>query len=220
MARAEDVEMPTRDELVQRIMGNDLCLRDKALIATLYLTGARVQEIVQNYPFIEYRSRSYKDKNGMDWYYWISKSRDRDWRGLTLGQIEEVEIDGKRIVLFKDVPIEKRRDVKGILRRIIPVDYDREKEFVDIIDRYCQHLIQDKSTALFPTSRQNAWHIIKRFHPTWWCHLMRHWRLTDLAVKKNMTDIELKTFTGWKDTRPAAVYVHMQWEDLARKMIR
>lgn len=181
-----------RNEILETISAAEIPLRDKALISMVYLTGGRVCEIVPN--------------------------KKRGWRGLTLGQLELVTMPNeKNIFLIKNLPTEKR---KKLILRNIPIEYEREKPFIDVIDKYCGYLYQADATVLFPITRQRAWQIIKKVNPEWWLHLLRHWRFTDLAVNKDLKDSDLKLIAGWSDTRPAEVYVHMQWQDVARKLVK
>lgn len=49
-------------------------------------------------------------------------------------------------------------------------------------------------------------------------HYLRHCRLTHLVQHYGLNDIQLMRFAGWSNTKPAIVYVHLNWMDLARVM--
>jgi len=172
------------------VLGKKTQLRDKALLSVLYLTGARIREILPN--------------------------KERKWRGFTIEQIKLN--DAGTHVLFKNIPTLKRRKGKTIFRTV-PVPYEKERLFLQIIDAYIHNLDKDiHSTVMFPMTRQNAWRIMKKFSKEWYCHLLRHMRSTDLVTNYGLNGSELRQWHAWTDSRPSDIYVHLGWQDIARKM--
>lgn len=49
-------------------------------------------------------------------------------------------------------------------------------------------------------------------------HYLRHCRLTHLVQTYGFNELQLMRFAGWTNTKPAIVYVHLNWMDLAKVM--
>jgi site-specific recombinase XerD len=202
---------------------------ERALFSTLYLTGARVREIVP-----------YEEVEGVH----------IGWRGLTKDQVKFMpSLENPKIVLFGELPTEKQwkreycLDKKGnyikeyskqykkkvrkikkkdmqYVPRIITVHYEKEKEFCDAIKEYLLTLNKPGTTILFDFTREYAWQIVKKMSSRCgidiWPHYLRHSRTTDLVTLYGLRDMELKQFHGWHDTRPSKTYVHLDWQHLAK----
>jgi len=46
-------------------------------------------------------------------------------------------------------------------------------------------------------------------------HYLRHCRLTHLVTERNYGAVELMQFAGWTNTKPADIYVSLNWRNLA-----
>jgi integrase len=233
----QGIHIPTQKEIVDTLLApNDkVSLKDRAFVAVLYLTGARIREIIP-YNFAGFRQRKRKVKlpDGSFKMEKISYWFERHWKGLTNRQINgEIGTgqDGKEktICLFENIPTEKRRgelywdktnqrwiEKSRTVWRTIPVNPDDDDDLLTIMQNYTD-TIENQDAPLFSFDRSKGRKIITRFNPEWFPHLMRHARLTHLAIKKDWKDIELKQYTAWKDTRPSETYVHMQWKDLVKR---
>lgn len=173
--------------------------RDRTLFFFCYLTGARISEALASTP---------QDMT-------VVKSD-------SLGDYITVRLltrKNKRIP-FRDVPVPMKH---------------REKNMVDYIYSYMEIETQKKTDRIFNhLTRTNAWNRLtknsvriraihgkailddheQRVNP----HYLRHCRLTHLVQHYGFNDIQLMRFAGWSNTKPATVYVHLNWMDLARVM--
>lgn len=104
---------------------------------------------------------------------------------------------------------------KGVKKKKIPIP--KADPLLDIVISYMENL--SDNDALFPFNRIRAWKIIKRHMPDYWCHLMRHIRLTELVSVYDFNDHELQQIAGWSSTNPAKHYIHLKWKDLTKKLI-
>jgi integrase len=234
----QGLHIPTQREIIDAINNapeEKASLRDKAFVAILYITAARIREIIP-YEFAGFRTRKRKIQNPdgstktEKVKYWF----ERHWKGLTKRQIKPETATGKdgkelQIVLFENIPTEKRRghlfynerekrweEKQNVIWRTFPINVADDGELLDIIERYLD-MVPNQDAPLFKFYRSTGRKIIVKIDPEWFPHLMRHARLTHLAVKKDWQDMELKKYTAWKDTRPAETYVHMQWQDIVKK---
>tara|TARA_Y100000310_G_scaffold57354_1_gene52540 strand:+ start:5026 stop:5616 length:591 start_codon:yes stop_codon:yes gene_type:complete len=190
--QTKDMELITKNYLLEkiyRIKGNNI-LRDQALIAFLYLTGARISEIV-------------KPNQCVKQEFYPLKAKD----------IEIEDLNNRKYYLVNNVRILKRKSEKAP-KRIIPIPMDADKAFVDIFTRYFMEV--PFNAYLWDITPQRAWQIVEgatNLYP----HYMRHLRLSHLT-KKGMSGSDLKQITGWADEKPATHYVHLNWRDIAKKM--
>ena len=104
---------------------------------------------------------------------------------------------------------------KDVPKRIIPIVISKEIDFVKLFMDYWVTLIPGE--VIFKMTRQNAWKIINR-ELKLYNHFLIHERCTHLVTSQAFTDLDLKQFRGWTDTRPASIYTHLKWQDLAKKM--
>lgn len=195
--KAEDIKELTREALLNKIYSIQN-QRDRALAAFIYLTGCRISEILGKTKIIKTK------QNG-----------EIHQREAVIPPImkEDVEKLTEDIILIHNVPSLKWRE--KIPRRNIPLKISSDKEFIKVFIEYYNTLPND--SPLFSMTRQRAWQIINKELGVF-THFLIHQRCTDLVVRKGFTDLYLKRFRGWRDTRPAEVYTHLNWEDLAQKM--
>lgn len=186
-----------RQEILETIRLAKVTHKDRALAAMLFLTGARIQEIVPN--------------------------KKRGWRGLTVGQLNIQEIDDREFLVIDSLPTQKKRKGKKIFRTVA-IPFDKDYGFIELIDTYLDvlkgtgELLQ--SQVLFPFTRQKAWQMIKKFNSEWYCHWFRHQRSTDLVITHGLTGTDLKEWHSWADSKQTDVYVHLDWQQIARRMRR
>lgn len=148
-----------------------------------------------------------------------SKPRDRFFLTLTYltaGRVTEVldikkedfqvtEKNGIKILLISMV---NRKNRKQKIK-MIPLRFDLEKDFIDIILGY----IEGKEGNLFGfNTRQRGWQIFREHNIN--PHFFRHIRATHLVVNRGFAGPKLKLYMGWSDSRPEDAYVHLRWEDL------
>lgn len=176
--------------------------QDRALFFILYLTGARISEALD------------------------LRIRDLDLQDLP--QVGEI---------FK-VHLLTRKNKKKMVRDIPVVIGETEREMVDIIFRHIEGLpsSQDEAKIFSYTSTDDAYYYIRKqsltvramkgreimerfrfkIHP----HYLRHCRLTHLVQIYGMSETHLTQFAGWTDSRPAQIYVNLNWTSLVQSMIR
>jgi len=166
--------------------------RNRALAAFIYLTGARISEILGTIKR-------------------IPDSPDIEIIPIKKEDIEIIESDDLMIV--HNVACLKRKD--KLPRRTIPIIMSQERGFVDIFLSHFNDL-QDEDN-LFNIKRKQAWNIINKELGIF-CHFLIHERCTHLVTHKAFTDLDLKQFRGWSSTMMASTYTHLNYTDLARKM--
>jgi len=163
--------------------------RDRALIAMLYLTGARIDEILGSKK-------------------WLIE-------GIKPKQFVEDVFNGYKIVTVVGIQTLKKKE---IIKRSIPILYEQEKDFIKYIIDYVQFKEIGQDELIFPITRQRAWQIIRE-KTGLFPHFFRHIRLTHLTVNYGFTETELMQFVSWKNTAPAAFYVHLSTKNIIEKMI-
>lgn len=176
----EAMKMPSRQELLN-VIEKIYNLEHRALICFLYLTGARIGELLD-----------------------IKKY-----------QLEFDTIKGTPFLIINNVKTLKRRT--PVFRRVpIPLT-KREQPFLKPFLDFIKPLEQDE--LLFKFDRKKAWAIVK--DKTYlFPHYLRHIRLTHLKIEHGFDALDLKQFTGWKDTRPAETYAHLDVRSIAEKMTK
>jgi len=210
--RRKGFSMPiiTKEQLKDIILLSNAPPKFKALAAFIYLTGARVSEIVPN--------------------------KLRKWRGITLGQLINgtdliVESVGdKTFWVLQNIPVEKIRDrnpftkrknIKGIKFRNIPINLESSFDFTEIVTNWIESEFDEvnrkptPNTVLFPYTRQWVQYNLNHFMGIF-PHYLRHLRLTHLVQDYGISDAHLQLITGWDSTTTAMHYRHLNWRDVAK----
>ena len=202
--RADTLSILNRPQLLNKIKNIDNP-RDQALVAFIYLTGARISEIVG------------QEKKVMKFYK--GKGKDR-----VLIRTEEVKIPPlykenievlkeKDMLLVHQVVCLKRKT--SVPRRTIPIIISTERDFLIYFIDYFNTIRPGE--PLFPITRQRAWQIVNK-ELELYNHFLIHERVTHLVTNFNFSDNHLMKFRGWSNTQPAATYTHLSYLDVANKM--
>jgi len=185
---AHAMYIPSRQELILKLddIGH---VRDKALICFLYLTGARITEVLGD------------AKKGIPSF----KAR----------QIEEIDDKRGAMVVFRQLPILKRRGTT-LLKRDVMAFVDMEKPFLEPINAYWS-TIEDLEQPMFPITRQRAWFIMnKKFG--WFNHFFRNARATHLANEYGFSGMTLQAFFGWASWQMPMLYTKTTMRDVTNAL--
>lgn len=196
----------TAEDILSRIeeIKGEKIIRDKAFIAFLYLSAARIEEVV--YYILEPRVNKVGEVI-IDKRYYIGKPLKKS----------DIEIFGDgdytRSITILNVRCLKRREGNRGLRNISVYIGDLEKPFLKYLRTYLDTLEQKSFLFLFTRSR--AWKILNnvRMHP----HLLIHSRCTHLTTRYGYSPHDLMRVRGWTDTKPSGRYVHLDTSDLVNK---
>ncbi len=193
-------------------------IRDKCLFVITYITAGRVSEIVRR-DVIKFRKKEVRLVNRGK----VKRAKIIDYSTRTRKRIEPSikrsdltlqKKDGKETVVIRMRNLKNKR--KGEQMKLIPLPLNSEinKKFFEVIKQYVQMLEEDEE--LFPIGSRRAEDILNKagFNP----HFLRSVRLTHLVKYHNFSDQKLKAFSGWSDSRPAAHYIRIGWEDLVNSM--
>lgn len=178
-------------EVIQRMPE----LEDQALCSVLYLTAARINEIVRDFKGTQIQERQ----------------QERDGRVYDF-------IDFVNVLTLK----KRKNRPLDYYRRTIPVIVDKYTEpFFDILNAYIETSMADKpdEAILFrKTSRAYQWHIEKYCKP-YFAHWFRAARNTHLISIYNFNTYRLLKWNNWSNSRHADVYVNLSGQDLIDKQI-
>lgn len=230
----QDINLITKKELVKQLAEmstnypkiKSRLLRNQAYIAFLYLTAARVQEVL-----------------GLRNYY----TRLIVYPPILKKQISYKEIQGKDCMVIENMPVYKRKLQQGnVPLRNCVIIIEHEKELVKYIQDYIKKSVLYPNQALFwsntPFTMKKGEaspvityqtgigiaNLIK--YPLnnmddstkdrqGFNHYFRHLRLSHLAKNYGFNDTLLRTYVGWADSRMAAKYTHLGVDALAGAMI-
>lgn len=171
-----------------------LKLRDKALIALLYLSGRRISELV---------GRTYEYTRG-------SHAGEVDvYKGVTLSQVWTGFVKGMKVLKMKCRILKKGSWKKGLkeVPATINIHYNDPltQHVVAWLEYLRNHGYKD-SDPIFKIKRARAYQIITALDPDVWPHWLRHQRFSHVA--ETMDPYDLKEYAIWESIEPAADYVH------------
>ena len=187
---AKDYPIPTQADVLWKIRQVKKPSH-RALCAILYLTGGRINEVI---------------------------------RQVRRNQVclESVDKDGqaKPFLVFRDVPTLKRRGPSKMAPRSIVVPIDKEGAFVECMREWLDgpEFVGKPQEYLFRFGYGAAY---KYFREAvgWWPHFFRHCRTSHLLSVYGMDSEAVRLWHFWTDSRHVATYGHLNWRDLARKMM-
>lgn len=207
---------------LEGILSNITNLRDRAYISFVYLTACRESEPLAHFV----SSRLYEEIviDGRRKKVWNGKY-NRVWiDGFCAGQLQGVTRFNKnvnrmvRYIDFMNLYVSKSRDNPSLSIRTIPVNVEVYKSFIMFIYDHIKNERLNLDEPLFTFSSRTARTFVNKWLGTP-VHFLRHLRLTHLKILHGYDALDLKNFVGWKDTRPATIYVHMDPTALAMKQV-
>lgn len=101
--------------------------------------------------------------------------------------------------------------------RTIPINTDEENWLTNPILSYVERF-KDEETRVFPYSTRWIEILCSRYFP-FSPHTFRHSRLTWLKIEKNLDTLELQQIAGWTNTKPATIYIHIDYRNLLKKLV-
>lgn len=133
--------------------------------------------------------------------------------------IDIQEINNTPFLIIHNLPTLKRRSEKGNINpRSCPINMIKEKEIVTYLLEYIEKL--NPQDILFPFSANNCYRTIKRhFGNEYYPHYLRHLRLSHLAQYYGFDALSIQAFVNWKSISSTNWYVHLNSQDIAKKMI-
>lgn len=196
----------------------------QAFIAFLYLTAARVEEVV-----------GMRDQ----------KTREMVYPPIIRKQISFEYIDEQECMIVTAMPVFKRKMQNNeVPTRSCVVVVRDEPELIKIIKDYLNLKIKYDDMALFASNYRG---FAEEKSPTItyqtagnWCkfitfplnnldekstrrpafnHYFRHLRISHLAQLYGMNDTELRNYVGWSSSAMAAKYAHLGINEMAKRMI-
>jgi len=166
--------------------------RDRALVMVLYLSAARVSEILplrkNDFDFSQKNSRLYE----INMINLKNKNRDKKQIGFPADDSFSSEI---------------KKYVKKLKKNMLLFP-QRKMTF-----GYAENKYIDK-----PMSRTTAYRHIKKYDSKLWCHWFRHARLSNLS-RQGLSDRQLTSISGHASSQMLQVYVNMSptlYEDKIR----
>jgi len=189
-----DMDVLSRREITQ-VIRSEKVPRNRALMSLLYLTGARISEAL-----LAKRKDMWKEVIGEEGFIVI--------RMRTLKKYD---------IIDKHLNADGTKTFTTRLRtehRNIPIRISRDRDILNHLIGWANS--KRSGELLFPISRQWAWKIMNKHG--FFNHYWRHCRNTHLVTQRNFTDQDLVKFHGWADSKPATIYTHLRWKDLAKKM--
>ena len=187
--------------------------RLKALYVLLYLTGARICELVRKrgcnlIPFPENKitgkiTKKYRYTKVLDDEKDKPSIRKKE---LTFQVMNEREV---MVVWLRNEKNEKK-DTKSVP---IPLDNKEYAILIGMIQEYISKL--NMEDELFPFGYQYAYRLLKPyFNPHWF----RHIRATHLTLNNDLSAPLLRKYMGWTDDRPSAHYQEMKIGDILDRL--
>lgn len=202
-----------RYEILERINALDN-IRDRALVAFLYLTGCRIEEVVKYY-WEAQTHRRLKIKKGQP----ETKDLPIPIKVLKGEPIKKKQLEFKNdVIIIQDVRSLKRgkyEDSKRVRLRNVPIFIaPNEMPFIEIVQEYIK--TKGLDDPLFDMTRQRASQILNKIGM--FNHYLRHIRDTHLVLDYGFSAAELKQYNNWASSITADNYVHLNIDNLIDKM--
>jgi integrase len=206
--KAQDLQVPDIHYIIDVAKGIP-DIRTRALYCLLYLTGARICELVRKkgYDLIP----DSENKLTKVFKYTKVSNEEKNLESVKKKQLTFQVMDGREVmvVVIRNEK-NKKRDVKTIP---IPLDNKEYNLLIEMIKEYTNTL--EMESELFPFNYKYAHRLLKEyFNPHWF----RHIRATHLSVNNNLSGPMLRKYMGWSDDRPSTNYLELNSLDILQKL--
>jgi site-specific recombinase XerD len=165
-------------------------VRDTALFCLLYLSGARIGEVVKRLRKKDFETIKLKGSQFLIVDLYTEKNRKHPNRRIPVNMEREKDLI-KYVLEYMELLSDE--DI------LFPFTIQRAWQIVSKI------LIKYKKVSKNKFLNAN--------------HFLRHCRLTHLVVNYDFNDQDLVKYCGWTNSIPATTYSHLRYKDLARKMV-
>ena len=163
--------------------------------ALLYLTGARVGEIVQ------VRKADFKKY----------KKGEKEYLTVTLPTLKNRRRRSRIIPLVKEEPYtEMVESIEDYLYYLYPTERIIQVQTARGLRKKISKVGEFETMAIYPNQRKKK-EVKRSFYP----HFLRHCRLTHLVKYHHFDGNRLMYFAGWSDPRLSSIYVSLDWYALA-----
>jgi site-specific recombinase XerD len=164
--------------------------RDRTLFSLLYLTGARIGEVVKRLRKKDFETIKLKSSQFLVVDIFTEKNRKHPTRRVPIN-------------------IEREKDLVKYVLEYLELLKDEDVLFSFTIQRAWQ--IVSKILIKYKKVSKNKFLNAN--------HFLRHCRLTHLVVNYDFSDQDLVKYCGWTNSLPSTTYAHLRYKDLARKML-
>jgi len=210
--RLKLMKAPSKQELLSMAKRIEF-IENRALFIVLYLTGGRVSEIVET-PYL-YKHTYKKDeetgkvkrrKSGSP----IIEATEKvplGYPGIKKSDFNITYKDGRKLLI---ITLHNRKNKKVKIKNI-PIPYDKEGEFIRLLDEYLD--LFETDDPIFPFSRRIAEYKMEyefKINP----HTIRSYRAIRLVVDYNFNEYKLMQYMGWANGLPAEKYVRQNMNDI------
>ncbi|MCD6484904.1 MAG: site-specific integrase [Candidatus Odinarchaeota archaeon] len=150
----------------------------------------------------------------------FTAARISEFLNLQGKDIETAKYEGYEWIIFS---IKTLKHKKRPIRKIPVIAEEMSKETREFLWKKMgkkEYLFSSPWSNRSHYTRQWAWKQIKRIDPSFYPHLFRHSRLTDIAIVVDL--LELYAFAGWSIknvSKTASHYIYLQWIHRAEKLL-
>lgn len=173
--------------------------KEIAFFALLYITGSRISEICR-----------YQDRYNPEIKLFGPRRRDFD-----IAEFKDNEGKLRWWLSINGLKILKTRNDGVMMRRDIKVSYDKDGEFIELLEPYLNSL--QPNDILFNWSASVASSLFEPISSHVWPHALRALRTYDLKRLYGWTQDEITRFVGWQNNNTIRNYLKLTSLDLVQQ---